>query len=371
LLLYGCFIVGIKNADPSLFHFAVFSILLAFWSITESPICDLLNRWPLGAMILDHYALMAMPTVFVMFIRHVFTDKSNPLWNIYLHLNGGIILLRTLLQIISLYDLKQTLWMTQLSIILFTITGVLLGIHELKNFKPTRQMRLNVICLLILFGATLLELLLFRIFQKSSVYGMLGFVFYVVVMSTEIIKKSRKMIARAQEAELYQKLAYTDELTGVYNRMAFRHDMDSQMTLDPATNTYAVKPTTLFMFDLNDLKRCNDTFGHENGDRYIKMISDVLIKAFGIDGKCYRIGGDEFSAIMPNVNQNEIDNKLITILRSVQELNNAGFVVPVSVAVGYSVFDPEQDKTLDDTLKRADELMYQNKLKIKQALHAM
>ena len=53
------------------------------------------------------------------------------------------------------------------------------------------------------------------------------------------------------------------------------------------------------MFDLNDLKKCNDTYGHDYGDQYIMMASEILKKLFALDGKCYRIGGDEFCALVP------------------------------------------------------------------------
>ncbi|MDE6625959.1 MAG: hypothetical protein K2K56_06275 [Lachnospiraceae bacterium] len=51
-----------------------------------------------------------------------------------------------------------------------------------------------------------------------------------------------------------------------------------------------------------------------------------------------------------------------------KELDRKGFVVPVGVAVGYAVFNPEYDATLEDTVKRADVLMYQNKQDIKRVI---
>lgn len=367
LFAYACLIVERKKADESLIHFAVFSILLAFWSIMESPICDLFGVWPVGNMVVDHYALMVMPVSFVLFIRTVFSNEDSIVWKSYICFNVVIIALRTVLQITAIRDLKQTLWMSQFSIVLFVVIGVVAGIREIRMSKLTRQMKVNLGCIFFIFATTLFELILFQVFNKRSIYAMLGFVVYVVVMSVEMVKQSRRMMERAHEAELYRKLAYTDELTGAYNRTAFQHDMDSQMTVDEKTGRTVVKPNTIFMLDLNDLKKCNDTFGHENGDRYIKMVSEVLIRIIGIDGRCYRIGGDEFCAIMPETAQNEIDNKLISIIREVQELDKKGFVVPVSVAVGYAVYNPEYDENLEDTMKRADVLMYQNKQVIKKS----
>ena len=120
------------------------------------------------------------------------------------------------------------------------------------------------------------------------------------------------------------------------------------------------------MFDLNDLKKCNDNFGHEYGDCYITMVSDIIKEVFGTDGKCYRIGGDEFCSIMDYTSQEDIENKYNHFVEAIQKKNEQEFVVPVSVAVGYAIYDPNIDKSLEETLKRADAMMYQNKQKIKQ-----
>ncbi|MDE6627530.1 MAG: GGDEF domain-containing protein [Lachnospiraceae bacterium] len=361
LFIYAVVIVGKNDKDSALFHFSFFSILLACWSILESPVCNLITPFPVGSMILDHYVLMIMPMPFVMYTRCMFSNKRNPLWNIYLYINSGIILIRTFLQITCLFDIKQTLWMTHLSILLFITIGAVLGVKEFKVSKMTRQMRINILCILVILAATAFELIMFQIFHKSSIYGMLGYVCYIVVMSVEMVNKSRKTIARAQEAELYQKLAYTDELTGVYNRTAFRHDFNSLMPINRETGERTIEPNTIFIFDLNDLKHCNDTYGHENGDKYIQMISNALVQVFGIDGRCYRIGGDEFCVIMPSVKKNEIENKLHSLNLTLQELDRNGFVVPVSTAAGYAIYDKELDQSLNDTMRRADAQMYQNK----------
>lgn len=365
LLVYACFIEKRNRADEALVHFAIFSVMLAVWSIMESPISDLLGIWPVGNMIIDHYALMVMPMAFVLFIRTIFSNENSPIWKVYINFNLVIIILRTILQVTTLYDLKQSLWMTQLSILIFVMIGLVMGIKEIRTGKITRRMRLNLTCFFMIFATTLVELISFRIFHVKVISGMLGFLIYIAVMSVEMIKQSRKVVERARETEIYRKLAYTDGLTGAYNRTAFQKDLERQVKVDEQTGKTIVNPNTVFMFDLNDLKECNDLYGHENGDKYIKMVSEVLIRIVGVDGRCYRIGGDEFCVIMPKTGQNEIDNKLTAILREIQELNKKGFVVPVSVAAGYAVFDSEYDQTLEDTMKRADVLMYQNKQLIK------
>ena len=165
---------------------------------------------------------------------------------------------------------------------------------------------------------------------------------------------------------MYRRLAFVDELTGVYNRTAFKQDLNNCLTSETGENK--ILPTVLFMFDLNDLKKCNDNFGHEYGDRYIRMISDGIRKSFEGDGKLYRIGGDEFCVIMPFTDEAAIEDKLRLIDEYVAEKRKEDFVVLVSVAAGYAVYDPALDTTLEDTMRRADDMMYQNKQEQKRAV---
>ena len=200
--------------------------------------------------------------------------------------------------------------------------------------------------------------------------GSMGFLIYIVVMGIVNVRRSRKLMEQARESELYRKLAFTDELTGLSNRMAFREDLEKRITQDKATGEEKILPTVVYMFDLNDLKKCNDTYGHDYGDQYIKMAADALKKIFAQEGRCYRIGGDEFCAWAPYTSQEEIDQKLQMLERDVQEMNDKGFVVTVSVAVGYAIYQAGEDGGgLYSTMKRADVMMYERKQAYKKRLN--
>jgi diguanylate cyclase (GGDEF) domain len=186
-------------------------------------------------------------------------------------------------------------------------------------------------------------------------------------MGLSSVKKSHKMLEQAKESELYRKLAFVDELTGVYNRTAFKRDLNSCLVTDEKTQEQKILPTVLYMFDLNDLKKCNDNFGHEYGDQYIQMISSGIRKIFESDGNCYRIGGDEFCVITPFTSKTAISERLKCLNAYVAEKRKLDFVVPISVAAGYAVYDPEIDATLEDTMRRADDMMYQDKQAQKRA----
>lgn len=361
LFLYSIFIIGNRQPDQSLLHFSIFTLLLGIWVFSDSATCALLLPWSVAHVFFAHVSLMLMPIPFLFFFYRSYQTRTNLLWSIYCIFNYVVVFLRLFLQIIGLVDLKQTLWMTHVSFLAFVIIGAYLSIRELTAQKITSQMRLNVICICIILITTVLDLIHFALTSTSSTYGALGFLLYTSIMGINTLKKSRQMMEHAQQNEIYRKLAYTDELTGLFNRTAFRRDMENQTVTDKATGHVSISPTVIFMFDLNDLKKCNDNFGHEYGDQYISTASSLIDEVFGTDGRCYRIGGDEFCVILPFHSQHDVENKVELLRKLFQEKNKQPFVVPITAAIGYAIYDADIDQTLNDTKNRADELMYQDK----------
>lgn len=148
---------------------------------------------------------------------------------------------------------------------------VIMTVREVKVNKLTRQVKINSICVLVILGSTLMELVIYRFSNMSTPLGSIGFLFYISVMGIVNVQRSRKLMEQARESVLYRKLAYMDELTGLSNRTAFKEDLEKRMEPDKAAGKERILPTVVYMFDLNDLKKCNDTYGHDYGDKYIKM----------------------------------------------------------------------------------------------------
>lgn len=361
LLVYLLLVEREAIKDSGLLNFTIFVIMLGTWLICETQIVELFLPWNLGLVYIDHVMLMTMPIPFLLFLRQMYQSKNHKLWNVYCYLNYFIISLRLLLQFIGLYDLRESLWMTHISIVLFVVMGLGFGVREIICHEITPQVKLNMCCVMVLMVSTVMELVQFRADHKGTPYGSLGFLFYCIVMGVFGLRKSRRLMRQARESAIYRKMAYTDGLTGLYNRAAFNRDIHDRA----AAGGEETVPTALFMFDLNDLKKCNDNFGHEFGDRYITMFSGILKKIFKTEGTCYRLGGDEFCALISDTSQQTIHDIKEKLECFLSEENSKQFVVPVSVAVGCAVYKPDTDKSLDDTMKRADEMMYQNKQEIK------
>ncbi len=153
------------------------------------------------------------------------------------------------------------------------------------------------------------------------------------------------------------RLASQDSLTGVRNRMAYDIDLEQ---LQKRLESSEKKEAGIVMVDVNWLKETNDQMGHSAGDELLKNVSDIVCGIYK-HSPVYRIGGDEFAVIL-SFHDLRIRDKLIETAKNAAEKTKFG----VSFAIGMAVFEPT-DKSFEDTIKRADDAMYQNKKEIKDA----
>ena len=159
------------------------------------------------------------------------------------------------------------------------------------------------------------------------------------------------LIEKQREIEY---LSYHDFLTGLYNRHYLDHVIEDIIRPERL-------PLCIISMDLNDLKRVNDTFGHHMGDYYIKQTA-TIIRQFIPTPYQFRVGGDEFLIFVPNT-----DNIAALELRSIiyDQLKSMKIKdFQPSTAFGFVVKESIDEEIYDD-IKKADEFMYLNKIKVK------
>ncbi len=153
-------------------------------------------------------------------------------------------------------------------------------------------------------------------------------------------------------------IAYVDPLTGFKNRNAYTEEIDKY---DKLINDHEIEEFAVIVFDINDLKLINDTFGHAAGDKYI-IASANLIKEIFADIDIFRFGGDEFVVILDGDNYINKDLKYQEFVDRAEK--NLGTVNPV-IAAGISTFDKVYDYSYRTVFSRADKMMYERKEKLK------
>ena len=147
----------------------------------------------------------------------------------------------------------------------------------------------------------------------------------------------------------YEAMSLFDPMTGLYNRnYAFEHNFNEDQCL----------PCSYIFCDCNNLKRVNDELGHEAGDRYIVMASEILKNNTPEQSVIIRWGGDEFLIITPNCS-GSLHESLLEAIRGAQKT-----LSEVSPVMGLSVGGMlREDKEISESevIRRADERMYADK----------
>lgn len=178
------------------------------------------------------------------------------------------------------------------------------------------------------------------------------------VTSVEYIKN--KIIE--MQIDIKHKKLYTDNLLGIRNRNGFESDID---VISP--NRYQYESLCYITIDVNNLKIVNDQYGHAAGDELLKNCVNIISKALEDQGTLYRLGGDELGILLINKRNVEISELLVKI-EEVRKQENQNKTHPVSFALGYAYFDGSRDDSLHEMVKRADKMMYGNKIEMKKQM---
>lgn len=150
----------------------------------------------------------------------------------------------------------------------------------------------------------------------------------------------------------YKKLSFIDPLTGLLNRRAF----------DEEINRLKDKiPFSIIYLDIDDFKIINDTYGHTIGDEVLKEIGEILNNFIRKDTKAFRLGGEEFAILLPEVDDKN-SYKIAERIRKVIENHNIrkdDKIISYTASFGITTF--KKGENVDELLKRADEAMYKAK----------
>lgn len=147
---------------------------------------------------------------------------------------------------------------------------------------------------------------------------------------------------------VYSQYTKCDALTGLYNRQSFYSDIEKHKSMI----------TGIVSMDMNELKWMNDTLGHEAGDKALKTVADCFTRSAAPRDKIYRVGGDEFFAVCRGRSAEEM-TALVDKMR--EAVNGSGYSCAFGLSVGGSV---------NEMIKEADALMYEDKARLKSAAAA-
>ena len=149
-------------------------------------------------------------------------------------------------------------------------------------------------------------------------------------------------------------LSFHDELTGLYNRHYSQEELKK-------LNKSRKYPVSIIIGDLDNLKAINDTFGHLEGDRYIKKAANIIKSLLRNEDIIARVGGDEFVIILPNTTKKTAAS-ITQRIREKFKVENKKIDKSIKFDISLGISTAENKKTnLINCYHLADQNMYKNK----------
>ncbi len=162
-------------------------------------------------------------------------------------------------------------------------------------------------------------------------------------------------ILSGEERKYFTQLISSNErdgLTGIYNRRKFDQDLEIEISRTNRTG----RDVSLFMIDIDHFKKCNDTYGHQEGDRILREVAQCLVRTLRPydAGNVYRYGGEEFTVLLLDTTNEGGIQTVERLRRNIEE--ECG----VTVSIGVSNYKGICENG-EDLVRSADNALYEAK----------
>ena len=349
-----------KNDGQSMevFTLGVFAILVAIWSVNDTLILQILTQSPAIVRLLNYTTLIFMPYFIVSFIASAANKHKSPLLPILFTIIGINFVLNISLTVTGISDYFHLVKISQ-AVVLIALAMAVYFVFSAIRHKQVEKRFLRTFLLGICLTAVgaIIDLIIFRfssnVLQSTSLYARMGSLLFLMLIGLYLIQENRRIqIANSQALE---RLAYTDGLTGMKNRLAFNK-------AEPSLQEEPDAKYIIIQFDINDLKKVNDFYGHAEGDRHISAAAGIIRDSIHGLGECYRVGGDEFIAIITGSDVEEAAHGAIKLMERLTEEYNANENPPVKLDIAYGMaMFTVSDGDMEKSVRLADQRMYECK----------
>lgn len=336
-----------------------FFLTIGIWILGESRLIQLIYNNPKMIVTITLISFYMIPIFFSYYIVYAYQPLRQQLLRWLGQAYSLFLLVVLLLQLFNIRDLVEWVYVYNVSLFMSSVTVLWVVLSEMRRNSNLRVFLAAIIVLVVSAAADMMR---YEIYPQESAatftqFGVIVLAFSMMVnMGNDMIELT---YTKAKVAVL-QKIAYLDSLTGLGNRTAYQQEMKR-------LEAEELKDISFAMFDIDGLKRTNDELGHEAGDCLIKSSAECLEQAFGHLGSLYRIGGDEFVLIMKQVDETQFKEACKKSAQEMQAYNKKKPAAKMSVSIGWADYEENHDQSIADILRRADDRMYMNKEKRKEA----
>ncbi len=359
-----------KRKDHSLRCLGFFSVCIGAWCLIETNVLQFLSWDPLVLQAADNMFLILSLFPILLYAEWTYGVLRYPVVRAVCVMQLIFLFCCVVFPLAGLMD-----WHSMLP-----VARVFMGICALAFMVWTAQRNVKILLarkrrrgagiwaasaqllgIMVLSLTAILELVRFNAVDVMDRAALLrfGLLVFIVCFAVGSQFSAYQRIVQGLQYDSVHKLAYSDILTSLGNRAAYLERLEHCVTSQ-------VKELGIVFFDVNHLKRTNDTYGHDVGDMMIQMSARIIAETFGVYGMVFRIGGDEFCALLEEGAQEKYDLAADEFAKALREANqNMQYDFVLQIAQGFAVCQPDSMETVEQTVRDADARMYRHKAFLK------
>lgn len=357
--LIFCFGIGLiiaavflrkKVNSMVIFWLGLFLITYGIWDVTFVDSTLIFLPQPYLNYIVSYMSYSFLPIPLLYFLFFVNKKRHRLLFNLLISFCLSIAFITFILHITSIKDYQELYFLINISVVSGGLFSLIIILIDYFRYRDSGKYFL--IGIIIFIALVLIDMSVYLFGGRNRINGLMNFglLCFAICYLIDIVLMSVESIFLKRNYHLLEEAAYKDSLTQIENRRAFDKKVSEIEQKGYAANVQMI------LFDTNNLKKLNDTQGHQKGDEMLIEMAQLLKKYFGHIGLVYRIGGDEFIVLCENVAMDELQLCLRRFQNDVNECDTCN----VSTAYGCASWE-ENDTNLYNVFNRAEEKMYSYK----------
>ena len=359
-----------KSKNHSLRFLGLFSVLIGGWCLVETNVLHFFNADPQILQVIDNILLILSLMPMVLYADWTYGILRYWIVRIACVLQMLFLLACVIFPVVGLTDWHGMLPVARVFMgfcaMGFVAWTARKNISILSSGRHRRGAGVWAVSLQLLgigaIGITVvLELVRFggAGVMDSALITRFGLLVFIVCFAVGSQFSAYQLMVQGMEYDSVHKLAYSDILTDLGNRTAYLEQLEECVKVH-------VKELGVVFMDINNLKTVNDSYGHDMGDMMIQMASKVIEGSFGDYGMVFRLGGDEFCALLEEDAQKKYDQALEAFQKGIREANDKNeYSFTLQIAHGFAVCEADSKESVEKAVQTADERMYQNKAQLK------
>ena len=348
----------------------ILTLCVGAWATSETLLPQFLFGYSSKLNEINHILIVVMPYFFISYLYQDLVYSRDILIKISFGITAVELVAITGMSILGVMDSHESIHVIHVCfgiILLISAIAIIENMSYCKKNNIKYKMLTIILSLSVLVLSVVWDLLSYYLDYDGRDNGSimrLGILIGVLILVGDSLKKLFEGIKSAELTEKVAEISYVDGLTGFANRSAFEL---RKKEIQNKADSGEFKEILVGRFDINDLRKLNDNYGNNYGDRHIIKCAEIINEAFGNSGFTFRVDGDEFALLIIGEGSEYIYERGILKLKELEREYNRtpDLIMPLCIAHGYAVYDREHFDSLEKAEMEADKRMHEFKNRMK------